>query len=282
MLAYERFGEGAPLVLIHGLGHRRQAWYPVTSLLAAHRDLILVDLPGHGTSPAFEPGGLSFREYLRDEFEALYAHLGLERPHVAGNSLGGLIALETAAQGRASSVTALSPAGFWSGDRYLTYIKGLFGTAITAADIAWPVLPVLARTTPGRALMYAWVTARPAHISRQAAIGDMRGLARSRPAVRAALAEGNHTFGSPIPENVPVTIGWGRQDRVLWPAQACRARRQLPRAAHESLAGCGHVPMADQPDLIAGLLLRGSDSPLLPPGAEDSQGESGGRLATAG
>lgn len=280
MLAYERFGEGAPLVLIHGLGHRRQAWYPVAHLLAPHRELILVDLPGHGTSPAFEPRGRSFRQYLREEFEAFYSRLGLRRPHVAGNSLGGLIALEAAAQGRASSATALSPAGFWRGDGYLTYLKGLFTAGITAADVGRPVLPVLASATPGRALMYAWVTARPAHIGRQTAIGDLRGLIRARPAVRAALAE-TYAFDAPLPADVPVTIGWGRQDRVLCPAQARRARHQLPGATHEWLAGCGHVPMADQPRLVADLILRGSEGPLLPADEPEGPGQAGGRLATS-
>lgn len=276
MLAYERFGDGAPLVLIHGLGHRRQAWYPVAHLLAPHRDLILVDLPGHGTSPGYDPRGRSFRDYLREEFEDLYAHLGLQRPHLAGNSLGGLIALEAAAQGKASSVTALSPAGFWRTDAYLAYLKGLFTAGVTVADLGLPVLPALAWTGVGRALMYSWVTARPGRIDRRAAVGDMRSLVRSRPVVRAALAEENYAFGSPLPDDVPVTIGWGSQDRVLCPVQGLRARKQLPGATHAWLPGCGHVPMSDQPRLIADLILRGSEGPLLP------AVEPGGRLAEAG
>ena len=51
MLACERHGSGEPLVLVHGVTHRRQAWYPVLDLLAAQREVILVDLPGHGDSP---------------------------------------------------------------------------------------------------------------------------------------------------------------------------------------------------------------------------------------
>lgn len=264
MLAYERFGKGAPLILIHGLGHRRQAWYPVAHLLASQRELILVDLPGHGASPDFDPQGRSLRDYLREEFTALYDHLGLQRPHVAGNSLGGLIALESAAQGQASSVTALSPAGFWRGDGYRTYLKGIFATAVTVAGVAQPVMPVLARTTLGRTLMYAWITARPGRVERRAATGDLRALVRSRAAVQAALSEADYAFDSPLPDDVPVTIGWGRQDRVLCPAQARQARRQLPGATHEWLAGCGHVPMSDQPQLIADIILRGSAGPLLP------------------
>lgn len=264
MLAYERFGQGAPLVLIHGLGHRRQAWYPVAHLLAPHRDLILVDLPGHGASPDYAPRGRSFRDCLRDEFTALYSRLGLERPHVAGNSLGGLIALESAVEGRASSATALSPAGFWRGDGYMAYIKGLFNIGVTVTSVARPVIPALAWSGPGRALMYSWVTARPGRVERRAAVQDARALVRAQTAVRAALRETGYTFDSPLPDGVPVTIGWGRHDRVLCPSQGQRARKQLPGATHAWLPGCGHVPMSDQPRLIADTILRGSGGPLLP------------------
>ena len=50
MLAFERHGSGDPLVLVHGVTHRRQAWYPVLDQLAEQREVILVDLPGHGHS----------------------------------------------------------------------------------------------------------------------------------------------------------------------------------------------------------------------------------------
>jgi pimeloyl-ACP methyl ester carboxylesterase len=51
VLAHERIGDGAPLLLVHGLGHRRQAWYPVVDLLAPHREVILVDLPATVSRP---------------------------------------------------------------------------------------------------------------------------------------------------------------------------------------------------------------------------------------
>jgi len=56
-LACERYGTGEPLVLVHGVTHRRQAWYPVLDLLIDHREVILVDLPGHGQSPDLQPDG---------------------------------------------------------------------------------------------------------------------------------------------------------------------------------------------------------------------------------
>src|SRR4051812_5000695 len=83
MLAYERHGSGEPLVLLHGVTHRRQVWYPVLDRLAEQREVILVDLPGHGQSPPFVLNGLSVREALRRDFEGFLAELDLDRPHLA-------------------------------------------------------------------------------------------------------------------------------------------------------------------------------------------------------
>ena len=116
-LAYSRAGSGPPLVLLHGIGHRRQAWGAVLDRLTPHRDVIAVDLPGHGESPPLDIAGRSAIAALAEDLTGFLDQLGLDRPHVAGNSLGGRLALETGALGRAASVTALSPAGFWRSDR---------------------------------------------------------------------------------------------------------------------------------------------------------------------
>src|SRR5436305_6489635 len=87
MLACERHGSGEPLVLVHGVTHRRQAWYPVLDDLAEHREVILVDLPGHGESPELVTDGRPVDEVLREQFRLFLADQGLHRPHVAGNSL---------------------------------------------------------------------------------------------------------------------------------------------------------------------------------------------------
>ncbi|MEV8515601.1 alpha/beta fold hydrolase [Dactylosporangium sp. NPDC051484] len=109
-LHFARSGSGEPLVLIHGIGHHWRAWEPVIGPLSRHHDVIALDLPGFGRSPASEANrGMPTAVAALGEF---FAGLGLDRPHVAGNSLGGAIALELAAAGLARSVTALAPAGF--------------------------------------------------------------------------------------------------------------------------------------------------------------------------
>ena len=56
----------------------------------------------------------------------------------------------------------------------------------------------------------------------------------------------------------PATIAWGTLDGLLLPTEALRARRELPEARHLWLRGCGHVPMSDDPDQVARVLLEGS------------------------
>ncbi len=113
-LSYARLGAGEPLLLLHGIGHHRQAWDPVADILATEREVIAVDLPGFGQSAALPPSLPHDLPTTTAVLGAFCAALGLDRPHVAGNSLGGLLALEMGRDGLARSVTALSPAGFWS------------------------------------------------------------------------------------------------------------------------------------------------------------------------
>ena len=99
-IAYARSGSGDPLVLIHGLGGSRRIWEPVVDRLAAERDVIAVDLPGFGESAELAPDdGPPTPASLAATVADLCAELGIERPHVAGNSLGGWVALELAKAG---------------------------------------------------------------------------------------------------------------------------------------------------------------------------------------
>src|SRR6201996_7139585 len=113
-LNHRRSGSGEPLVLMHGIGSRWQMWEPVIERLAEHHDVIALDLPGFGASPMPPPGTAPGVDSLIRLTSAFLDELGVERPHVAGNSMGGLMALEMARRGLVRSATALSPAGFAS------------------------------------------------------------------------------------------------------------------------------------------------------------------------
>ncbi|MDT4936476.1 MAG: hypothetical protein QOG80_147 [Pseudonocardiales bacterium] len=258
MLAFERHGSGEPLVLVHGVTHRRQAWYPVLDRLTEHREVILVDLPGHGESDPLCTDGLPVAAALRRDFRQFLADQQLDRPHVAGNSLGGRVALEAGAAGDARSVTALSPAGFWRTDAEFAHTRNIFTTAARLSERLGRQGRLLPRSRAGRSIMYGLLMAHPLRVSADQALGDYRGFGYARPALGALLAAAA-PFTEQIPLDVPVTVAWAARDMVLPTWQAAVAKRALPHAEHILMRGVGHVPMSDDPDLVAQVLLQGSE-----------------------
>jgi len=257
MLAYERHGAGEPLVLLHGITHRRQAWYPVLDELAEQREVILVDLPGHGQSPPFVLDGLSVKDALRRDFEGFLDDLDLDRPHIAGNSLGGLVALHAAVNGRARSVTALSPAGFWRDEAEFAYTRRFFVGLLALADRLGPGVERAARSRLIKQVVYSSLMAHPSRVPTDHVIGDTRAFMYARPTLRTMLAAAE-PFTEKIARDVPVTVAWSGRDLVLPRWQAETAKHRLPHAEHVMLRGVGHVPMFDNPRVIAQVLLRGS------------------------
>src|SRR5436305_15196537 len=98
-LAFDRTGEGEPLLLLHGLGSSRLVWKPAVPLLARERDVIALDLPGHGESPVI-PGVEHMPVGYAPVVAATLDRLGVQGVDVAGNSMGGWTALELAKLGR--------------------------------------------------------------------------------------------------------------------------------------------------------------------------------------
>ncbi|HZC27912.1 MAG TPA: alpha/beta fold hydrolase [Actinopolymorphaceae bacterium] len=250
-LTYERRGSGPPLVLLHGLGHRWQGWSPVLPLLAAEHEVIAVDLPGFGASPP--TAGTRWREDLVPAVAGFLAELDLDRPHVAGNSLGGVIALELAIAGSVSSATALAPAGFWL-PRERRWARGLMGVLRAATFLPAPLLRSMAGSARMRNLSYGALVGRPANLAPAAILQDAMAL-RASPAYTAVARNGRGYAVRGVPR-CPVTIAWGTRDRILPYRQALRAREQLPGARHVDLPGCGHVPMSDDPELVASVILQ--------------------------
>ncbi|MGH2896016.1 MAG: alpha/beta fold hydrolase, partial [Solirubrobacteraceae bacterium] len=87
-LAHHRTGHGSPLVLLHPLGADRHVWDSLVPILAGRREVIALDLPGFGESPALDVPVPTPRALAAAVAEHLAA-IGVERPHVTGNSLGG-------------------------------------------------------------------------------------------------------------------------------------------------------------------------------------------------
>ncbi|HCA84692.1 MAG TPA: alpha/beta hydrolase [Streptomyces sp.] len=254
---YERRGGGAPLLLLHGIGHHWQAWEPVLDILATERDVIAVDLPGFGRSPAL-PGGLPpGLPGMVPVLAAFLAELGIEQPHAAGNSLGGLAALAMGREKLVRSVTALSPAGFWTEAERRYAFGVLRGMRAGAKALPLSAVELLSRTTPGRAALVSTIYARPGRRSPGAAVAETRAL-RDATGFGSTLAAGRDALFTDDLPDMPVTIAWGSRDRLLIPRQGVRAKSAIPKARLVRLPGCGHVPMSDDPALVARVLLDGS------------------------
>jgi pimeloyl-ACP methyl ester carboxylesterase len=252
-IAFERRGNGSPLVLLHGIGHRWQAWAPVLDALSAEHDVIAVDLPGFGRSPLLPDGRGYDMPNAVQACADIFEDMGLHRPHVAGNSLGGAISLELASLGLVSSATALAPAGFWTARdrawalRVLTFIR-MSGRAPGGVR-ALAVRNRLFRMAAG-SLLYG----HPSRMTAEIMLDDLLSMVGAQGFDLVADAGRTYSFAAP-PPTVPVTIGWGTRDRILWPRQARRAAALLPRARHEWLYRAGHVPMIDEPARVAELIL---------------------------
>lgn len=250
-IEFHREGTGPTLVLLHGIGHHWQAWQPVMGRLAERFDVIACDSPGFGRSAPLPAGVEPTASAYTDAFVSFFGELGAGRPHVAGNSMGGAIALELARRGAVSSVTAFSPAGFWTpAERRFSQIS-LRLLAATPQPLR-PAVRKLARSGAGRAVLFKQLFAWPERIPAAEAVSALDD-AWAAPAFGPALAafDGYEFRAGEELRGTPVTIAWGRYDRLLiYSRQAPRARERLPWARHVTL-GAGHVPFFDDPGAVA-------------------------------
>jgi pimeloyl-ACP methyl ester carboxylesterase len=254
-LAYDRGGAGPPLVLLHPLGADRGVWAPVFDRLAAERDVIAPDLPGFGGSPTLDGNGPPTPARLAAAVGAFVIHeLGVDRFHVAGNSLGGWVALALALEdpGAVASVTAIAPAGLWArplGPRP--------SVARNAAMFAAPLAGVLTRSARARRAILAGFVGHPERVPPADAARLVRAYGRAPgfAAVNAAMRAG--AFGDLARITVPVTLAWPSLDRLIG-----RPRHLPPAVRNVTLTDCGHIPTWDDPAAVAATLLAGSEEPV--------------------
>jgi pimeloyl-ACP methyl ester carboxylesterase len=242
-LAHDRLGEGPALVLLHPLGADRRVWDPILGAISAHREVVAVDLPGFGSSPVLAQTPTP--KALASAVAAFLEGLGLERPHAAGNSLGGWIALELALAGHARSATAIAPAGLWPEP-----LMPKREIARTLARAALPFVDRLTASARGRRLLLAGTVARPEQVPADAAAHLVRayatapGFTAANDAMRARRFEGLERI------HVPVTLAWCEHDRLVGPPA------WLPQTIESRvLEGCGHLPMWDAPANVTRVLV---------------------------
>jgi pimeloyl-ACP methyl ester carboxylesterase len=256
---HHREGRGAPLVLLHGIGHHWQAYAPVLADLTRDFDVHACDSPGFGRSPALPPGERADVHAYADAFARWIGARGLDRPHVVGNSMGGAIALELARRGVVRSATAISPAGFWSAAerRYCQVTLGVLSALPLAAR---PAVLAAAGSPLGRTALGTQLFARPWRVppdAFRATLRDGWAAPAFAPALRAFddydFADGHELAGT------PTTVLWGTRDGLLpYGLQARRARTALPAARHLPLPGLGHVPFTDDPGMCAAAIRGGT------------------------
>lgn len=248
-------GQGRPLLLIHGIGMSHAAWQPVMPLLARERRVIAVDVAGFGQTPALT--GEVSEAALVDGLRQTLLSLGIDEPvDIAGNSMGGWLAFAAATRGMARSVVAISPAGL--GD---------------AADTPWHVRPIftnarrLAQRFP--TLVEAavqWGIARSALLAIPMSIRSHKqpATAAARTLREFAQAPGFDATYDAIDRvmgiehlDIPITVAYGRLDFLL--TAALQRRDRLPSQARWVTPWhWGHVPMWDDPEGVAALILSGS------------------------
>lgn len=242
------------IVLFHGVTMSASAWDDVVPYLTDHHDVIALTALGHRGGPTVRQRPTAVRDIV-DAAERMLDDRGISKAHLAGNSLGGWMAIELALRGRALSVCALSPAGFWDG--------GGHGQTDAVRKLRrMGALVALTRRVQPLALRSATV--------RRLSMRDIACHAdRSTPAQ--ALAAATDLLGCTVTDDVlgtveqiapvselpcPITLAWSEKDAILPAAINGRiAQQRFPQARFEILPGVGHVPMIDDPKLVAATIL---------------------------
>jgi pimeloyl-ACP methyl ester carboxylesterase len=251
MLAHDQTGDGPALVLLHFLGGHRRVWDGILPHLTGERRVVALDLPGFGASRPL--AGAPTMGRLTDAVADTLAGLGLRRPAVAGVSLGGAIAIELARRDLVRTAVAISPVGFATRAE-AAYARASLRATHAACRAMAAQVDRLAGQTAVRAALGAQMFARPWALPPEAAADLVRSVAHSPgvlPVLRAAM--GHEVAAGAM--TTPVTVAWGQRDALMRPRQGVRAVERLPFARLVPLAGCGHVPLWDDPERVAGVLL---------------------------
>lgn len=244
MIHVERTGSGTPMVLLHGIGGEHCVWEPVLEPLAERFEVLALDLPGFGRSPALPEGVAPSPQALAAAVARRLDAEGIDRAHLVGNSLGGWLALELGKADRALSVTGLCPAGLW-GRPLLPEGSMVRGRAHRAVRRLRPLIPLAMRSRRIRRLALGAFVARPDNVPYHAAWRMISSYGRATAYEATSSAMRQTFFEDPQDVSAPVTLAFGEHDRLVRPV-----RLDVPGARSLMLAGCGHIPMWDAPGLV--------------------------------
>jgi pimeloyl-ACP methyl ester carboxylesterase len=253
-----RQGSGEPLVLFHGILGSERMWSHVVPRLAAHHDTVALTALGHRTGNPVPQRPVNITHVV-DDAERVLDSLGFSTAHLAGNSMGGWVAIELARRGRARSVCALSPGGFWrtrpqsdggASDRTVHVLKRI----MKDTRMGRPLLPLLGLSQRFRRWAMAGNAINGDRLTRKefiASADDVLGCV-----VAEDLLGSKESIGPFESLPCPITIAWSARDRVLpLKTAGALARAEMPGARFLVLEDVGHVPMFDDPELVARTIL---------------------------
>ena len=253
---YGETGSGRPLILLHGIGMSHAAWNAVTPYLRATRRVIAFDIAGFGLTPPLPAGTPPTVANLVEAFERSLRKMGVRLPiDVAGNSLGGCMALEAARRGIARRVVAISPCGLWR-TQPAPHVKYVFGGMRFMARH----FPNLLNASVRGSLLRELALAVPLSVgSRRMPVRDAL-QAVDDLAASASFEETFENTRRPFSGRditVPVTVAFGDRDWIL--PRSSRRRAGLPvHTTWVSKRGWGHVPMWADPRGVAQLISEGT------------------------
>lgn len=253
-------GKKTPMLLLHGFTGTPVMWEPVIPFLEEHHEIYAPHLPGHHLGPAFTDPKDHIADALVDILEEMMDERGWERAHIVGNSLGGWGALLLADRRRALSTVAISPAGGWQlGSSEARRAQAIFVTTQLQMSLFGPTgLPwELARRPRGRKLILDIACAHPERLTaRQASLWV--DATADTPAWKMMLKYAPSVNAPTTMDGLdgPVRIAWGTRDKLLpFKRYSPGWKAVLPDADWVALDGLGHVPMSDDPELVAKTIL---------------------------
>jgi pimeloyl-ACP methyl ester carboxylesterase len=245
------------MVCLHGFTDTWRIWELILPALERRHDVLALTLAGHAGGPPIE--GEVTDSVLADAVERAMDEAGFDTAHLVGNSLGGFVALQLAARGRARSVVALAPAGGWAArDESYKALLALQADLLHMVKAAAPHAETILSTPEGRRRATRLVTVNFEHIPAELLAHQTRGAAACDAALR--LIDHAYRVGWSLdPQRItcPVRVVWGADDRLLpWPSAATRLREEwLPHADWVVLDGVGHCPQLDVPLETSELIL---------------------------
>ena len=243
------------IVLLHGAMASPRIWEPLLPMLTSRYRVHTPTLAGHLGGPPMPAGPGNVMDRIVDDMCAQLDSAGIGSAHLVGNSLGGWIALELARRGRAESVLALSPAGGWARAVDLQRMLMIFRVGIVLRQ--GRALPRIAADPRSRRMLFRAMAEHADRLTEAqttAIVEDMVGCD-----VLPELIGGAKHAGplKKLSAGCPVRIVWGAKDRTLpfkrygRPVVAAVGGAEL-----EMLADVGHVPMIDDPEATAKVILR--------------------------